>query len=95
MDSPIVVLENSSGVVSSGVVSICSTKVGTLPSCVVSATSNPEFGNSTVASLLKFGGILYQKWVILWNMHNYIKKQKDVWIFNKNVSHRTCQKYVS
>ena len=89
MDSPIVVLENSLGF------SICSTKVGTLPSCVVSATSNPEFGNSTVASLLNFGGILYQKWVIPWNMHNYIKKQKDVWIFNKNVSHRACQKYVS
>ena len=52
MDSPIVVLENSSGF------SICSTKVGTLPSCVVSATSNPEFGDSTIALLLNFGGIL-------------------------------------
>ena len=52
MDSPIIVLENSLGF------SICSTKVGTLPSCVVSATSNLEFEDSTVVLLLNFGGIL-------------------------------------
>ena len=40
--------------------SICSTKAGTLLSCVASTASNPESGDSTVV-LLNFGGILQQK----------------------------------
>ena len=41
--------------------SICSTKVGTLPSYVASAASDPEFGDFTIVLLLNFGGILQQK----------------------------------
>ena len=40
--------------------SICSTKVGTFPSCDASATSNPEFEDSTIVLLLNFGGIPQQ-----------------------------------
>ena len=36
-------------------------KVGTLPSCAASTTSDLEFEGSTVVFLLNFGGILQKK----------------------------------
>ena len=41
--------------------SICSTRVGTLPSCAASAASNPESGDSTVVLLLNYCGIFLVK----------------------------------
>ena len=41
--------------------SICSTKAGTLPSCVASTTSDPEFIDFIVVLLLNFDSILQQK----------------------------------
>ena len=41
--------------------SICSTKVGTLPSCAASTTSDPKFEDSTTVLLLNFCSILQQK----------------------------------
>ena len=43
-----------------------------------STTSDSKFGDSTVVLPLNLGVILQQKWVPPWNMHNYIKTQKDV-----------------
>ena len=63
--------------------SIHSTRARTLLSYTTSTTTDPKSEVSTVVLPLNFGGILQRKWVPLWNMHNYIKKQKDVWIFTK------------
>ena len=52
MDSPTVVLEDSSGFL------IYSTRVETFPSCAAYAASDFEFEDSTVVLLLNFGGIL-------------------------------------
>ena len=63
--------------------SIYSTRVGTLPSRVVSRASDLESEDSTIVLLLNFGGILQQKCVPPWNMHNYIKTNKKMYRFSK------------
>ena len=50
--------------------SICSTMVGTLPSCATSAASNPEYEDSTVVLLLNYGSIVFSKKCPTWRAKN-------------------------